>query len=143
MEATEDATYTAQFKQSSAQTVVLTENDLAEAAKNPMTTIRFPYGILYINQDGVKELQAIKAQITIEVVKKGSNGDMLTIRFLKGVDETLITADMDGLLFLANYMDSGDVVALADDDKTKDSDFASVIFSVINQAGAYVPIPGS
>lgn len=143
VEATEDATYTAQFKQSSAQTVVLTENDLAEAAKNPMTTIRFPYGILYINQDGVKELQAIKAQITIEVVKKGSNGDMLTIRFLKGVDETLITADMDGLLFLANYMDSGDVVALADDDKTKDSDFASVIFSVINQAGAYVPIPGS
>lgn len=123
--------------------MVLTENDLAEAAKNPMTTIRFPYGILYINQDGVKELQAIKAQITIEVVKKGSNGDMLTIRFLKGVDETLITADMDGLLFLANYMDSGDVVALADDDKTKDSDFASVIFSVINQAGAYVPIPGS
>lgn len=143
VEATEDATYTAQFKQFSAQTVVLTENDLAEAAKNPMTTIRFPYGILYINQDGIKELQAIKAQITIEVVKKSSNGDMMTIRFLKGEDETLITADMDGLMFLATYMDSGDVVALADDDKTKDSDFASVTFSVINQAGAYVPIQGS
>lgn len=68
---------------------------------------------------------------------------MMTIRFLKGEDETLITADMDGLMFLATYMDSGDVVALADDDKTKDSDFASVTFSVINQAGAYVPIPGS
>lgn len=141
--AEENMTYTAQFKSSSATKLVLTENDMADAAKNPMNIYHFPEGTLYINEEGMKELQSIKAKITIEVTKKNAKDDTLTIRFLKGENETLITKDMEGLLFLATYMDDGDVIALADDNKTNERNFNNVIFSVINQAGAYVPIPGS
>ena len=64
--AEEAMTYTAQFKSSSAKKLALTENDLADAAKNPMNIYHFPEGTLYINKEGMKELHFGKESHTTE-----------------------------------------------------------------------------
>lgn len=140
--ATSDATYKATFKRSTADKVVLTQKDISAAARNKLTAIQFPLGTLYITADGWKELQQVKSDVTITVTKE-SKKDYLTIKFLKGANETLITTDMKGISFLAEDMENGDIVELADDNYTSAYHFKPVILSFINQAGAYTSIPGS